>query len=144
GPSTVCVHAGERRDETGALDPPIVLSSAFGFASSEEARGAFTGENEHYIYGRWSNPTVEVLEEKIAALEHAEAAVATASGMAAVTGAVLAHVKAGDHVVAPLAFYGESARLLRERLPAFGIETTFVEASRVEHYAEAIRPNTRV
>jgi methionine-gamma-lyase len=64
--------------------------------------------------------------------------------MAAVTGAVLANVKAGDHVVAPLTFYGESSRLLRERLPAFGIETTFVDATRVKAYADAIRPNTRV
>jgi methionine-gamma-lyase len=144
GPSTRSVHAGECADPTGALEPPLVLSSAFGFDSAAQAAAAFRGEQEHYIYGRWRNPTVEHLEAKLAALEGADDAVATASGMAAVTGAVLANVRAGEHVVAPLAFYGESSRLLRERLPVFGIETTFVDATRVEAYAAAIRPETRV
>lgn len=144
GLSTTAVHAGETRDASDALDPPLVLSSAFALGTADEAAGAFRGDNDRWIYGRWGNPTVRQLEEKLAALEGAEAAVATASGMAAVTGALLANLRAGDHVVAPLAFYGESARLLRERLPAFGIETTFVDATRVESYAEAIRPTTRV
>jgi methionine-gamma-lyase len=144
GPSTRSVHSGEARDPSGALEAPIVLSSAFGFDSAEQAAAAFRGEEAHYIYGRWRNPTVERLEAKLAELEQADDAVATASGMAAVTGALLANVHAGEHVVAPLAFYGESSRLLRERLPAFGIETTFVDASRVEAYAAAIRPETRL
>jgi methionine-gamma-lyase len=144
GLSTQCVHAGERRDATAALEAPLVLSNAFSFDSADEAASAFRGESEHYIYGRWGNPTVEALEAKLASLEGAEAAVATASGMAAVTGALLGLLGAGHHVVAPLACYGESARLLRERLPAFGIEVTFVDATRVENYAEAIRPTTRV
>lgn len=144
GLSTRAVHAGERRDPTGALEPPLVLSSAFAFDDAEQAASAFRGEEPHYIYGRWQNPTVEQLEHKLAALEAAEDAVATASGMAAVTGAVLAHARAGDHVVAPLACYGESSRLLRERLPPFGIETSFVEATSIDAYAAAIRPETRV
>lgn len=144
GLSTRAVHAGEERDDSGALEPPLVLSSAFALGTADEAAGAFRGENDRWIYGRWGNPTVRQLEHKLAALEGAEAAVATASGMAAVTGALLATLRAGDHVVAPLAFYGESARLLRERLPAFGIETTFVDATRTDAIAEAIRPETRV
>lgn len=144
GPSTRAVHAGETRDPTGALEPPLVLSSAFGFDSAEQAAAAFRGEDAHYIYGRWQNPTVEQLENKLAALEGAEEAVATASGMAAVTGAVLANVKMGEHVIAPLAFYGESSRLLRERLRPLGIETSFVEATRTEAYASALRPETRL
>jgi len=108
--TTTCVHAGESAD-AGPLDTPIVLSSAFGFASAEEAAGAFRGENDAYIYGRWGNPTVEVLEAKIAALEEAEAACATASGMAAISGAILSVCSSGDHIVAPRSMYAESARL---------------------------------
>ena len=144
GWSTQSVHAGEERDATGALEPPLVLSSAFAFDSADQAAGAFQGENAHYIYGRWGNPSVGHLERKLAALEGAGAAVAAASGMAAVTGALLAWLKPGDHVVAPLCFYGESSRLLRERLPALGIESTFVDATRAGAYEEALCPNTRV
>jgi methionine-gamma-lyase len=143
--ATRCVHAGDRPDPTsGALDVPLVLSSAFGFASAEEAAGAFQGTNDSYIYGRWGNPTVEALEEKLAALEGTDAASATASGMSAVSGAVLAFCAQGDHVVAPRSMYAEAARLLRERLPRFGIETTFVDATDAGAYERALRPGTRV
>jgi methionine-gamma-lyase len=143
--ATACVHAGEPPDPaTGALDPPIVLSSAFGFESADEAAGAFKRENDAYIYGRWGNPTVEALEAKLAALEGAESAAATASGMAAISGAVLSLCESGSHIVAPRAMYAESARLLRERLPRFGITTTFVDALDAGAYARAITPATRV
>ncbi len=138
------VHAGDRRGAEQALEAPLVLSSAFAFGSADEAAAAFRGEADAYIYGRWGNPSVEDLEAKVAALEGAEAAVATASGMAAVTGALLSRLASGDHVVAPLAFYGESARLMRERLPRFGIETTFVDATSVDAYLAALRPTTRL
>lgn len=142
--STLVVHAGEAADpHTGALDVPIVLSSAFGFPSAEEAASAFRGESDAYIYGRWRSPTLEALEAKLAALEGASAACATSSGMAAIAGAVLSLVTSGEHVVAPRAMYAESARLLRERLPRLGVETTFVDSS-VEAYARAITPATRV
>jgi len=143
---TLCVHAGEG-DRRGPLDEPLVLSSAFGFASADEAAGAFRGENDAYIYGRWSNPTVEALEAKLAALEQAEACAATASGMAAISGAVLSICEGGSHIVAPQAMYAESARLLRERLPRFGVTTTFVDATTgggAEAYARAITPATRL
>src|SRR5580693_4096308 len=141
----MCVHAGEAPDPaTGALDPPLVLSSAFGFESADEAAGAFRKENDAYIYGRWGNPTVEALEQKLAALEGAEAAAATASGMAAISGALLSLCESGSHIVAPRAMYAESARLLRERLPRFGITTTFVDALDAGAYARAITPATRV
>jgi methionine-gamma-lyase len=145
--STLCVHAGERPDEaTQALDVPIVLSSAFGFRSAEEAAGAFQGTNDAYIYGRWGNPTVEALEGKLAALEGTEDACATASGMAAVSGTVMALCAKGDHIIAPRSMYAESARLLRERLPRFGIETTFVDATQggAAGYEAALRPSTRL
>jgi methionine-gamma-lyase len=145
--TTLCVHAGEHADEaTQALDVPIVLSSAFGFRSADEAAGAFQGTNDAYIYGRWGNPTVEALEGKLAALEGTAAACATASGMAAVSGTVMALCEKGDHVVAPRSMYAESARLLRERLPRFGIETTFVDATQggAAGYEAALRPSTRL
>ncbi len=143
GRSTNSVHAGERRDATDALEPPLVLSSAFALGTAEEAAAAFRGENARYIYGRWGNPSVEQLEAKVAALEGAEDAVATASGMAAVTGALLSLLRSGDHVVAPLACYGETSRLLRERLPELGIAASFVDATRVEDYRAALRSGTR-
>jgi methionine-gamma-lyase len=141
--ATICVHAGEAPDASGALDPPIVLSSAFAFDSAEHAARAFRGEDDAWIYGRWGNPTVLALEEKLAALEGAEAACATASGMAAIAGVVLATCSAGDHIVAPRAMYAESARLFRERLPKLGITTTFVDGS-PDAYAAAITNATRM
>ena len=141
--STLCVHAGEPPGAGGALDPPIVMSSAFAFESAEHAARAFRGEEEAWIYGRWGNPTVEALELKLAAIEGAEAACATASGMAAISGAILTLCESGDHIVAPRSMYAESARLFRERLPRLGITTTFVDGT-PEAYAEAMTPHTRV
>ena len=142
--STLCVHAGGDESRHGALDLPITLSSAFGFASADEAAGAFKGENDAYIYGRWGNPNIDALEAKIAALEGAPAALVTASGMAAISGAVLSICQSGDHVVAPRSMYGESARLLRERLPRFGITTTFVDARDAGAYEAAITKATKL
>jgi methionine-gamma-lyase len=144
--ATACVHAGDAVDPaSGSLDTPISLSSAFGFASAAEAAGAFTGDNDAYIYGRWGNPTVDALEAKLTALEEgAEATCVTASGMAAITGAVLAYCDQGSHVIAPRSMYAESARLLRERLPRWGVTTTFVDATDPAAYARAITPSTRI
>jgi methionine-gamma-lyase len=141
--STVAVHAGDR-EPRGPLDHPLVLSSAFGFTSAEEAAGAFRGDNDALIYGRWGNPNVQALEQKLAALEGAEAAAVTASGMAAISGTLLSLCSSGHHVVAPRSMYAESARLFRERFPRLGITTTFVDARSVDAYAAAIRPETRV
>lgn len=141
--ATLCVHAGESPGGDGALDPPIVMSSAFAFASADHAARAFRGEEDAWIYGRWGNPTVAALEAKLAAIEGAEATCATASGMAAITGAVLATCESGDHVVAPRSMYAESARLFRERLPKLGITTTFVDGN-VDAYAAAMTPRTRI
>lgn len=142
--TTLATHAGEPHGGSGPLDPPLVLSSAFGFASAEEAAGAFAGENQAYIYGRWANPSVEALEAKLAALEGTEDACATSSGMAAIAGAVLTFCEAGTHIVAPRSMYAESARLFRERLPRYGIHTTFVDATDPQAYASAIQEATRV
>jgi methionine-gamma-lyase len=126
------------------VDAPLCLSSSFSFASADEARRAFTGESDAPIYGRWGNPTTSMLEAKVAELEGGAAAVATASGMAAISGTLLELLAAGDHVVAPRGMYAETARLLRERLPRLGIETTFVEGRSIGAYEQAIRPTTRL
>lgn len=153
--ATSCVHAGDPPDAaTGAVEPPLYLASAFAFDSAEQAAGAFLRENDHLIYGRWGNPTVRALELKVASLEapsrdpkeHAAGydACATASGMAAITATILTLCQAGDSIVAPRSMYGESARLFRERLPRFGITTTFVEQTDVEAYERAIGDTTKV
>lgn len=141
--ATACVHAGEGPADDGILDPPIVLSSAFAFESADHAARAFRGEDDTWIYGRWGNPTVRALEAKLAAIEGAAAACATASGMAAIAGVVMAATESGAHVVAPRSMYAESARLLRERLPRFGVTTTFVDGT-PEAYAAAMTPSTRI
>lgn len=148
--STACVHGGERPDPaTGALEPPLHLASAFAFDDAAQAAGAFSGENEHLIYGRWGNPTVSNLEAKVTALEAPGEpagfdACATASGMAAIAATLLTLCDAGDHIVAPRSMYGESARLLRERLPRLGITTTFVDQTDPSSYERAITESTRV
>lgn len=143
--STACVHAGEEGEQPyDSLETPLVLSTAFAFDSTEDAARAFRGELPHAIYTRWNNPTVASLETKMAALEGAEAACATGSGVAAVFAAVASQCKAGDHLIAPRSMYGETVRLLRERLPRFGIESTFVEGTDVEAYRAAITSRTRV
>jgi cystathionine beta-lyase/cystathionine gamma-synthase len=116
----------------------VHLSSAFAFDDADQAAGAFRGENDHLIYGRWRNPTVSALEAKVAALEAGEDACATASGMAAISAVLLTLCEAGDHIVAPRSIYGESARLMRERLPRLGITTTFVDQTDPDAYAHAI------
>lgn len=148
--STLCVHGGDRPDPaTGAVEPPLHLASAFAFDDAEQAAGAFRGDNDHFIYGRWGNPTVDALEDKLALLEggaggSAIAACATASGMAAISATLLTLCEAGDAIVAPRSMYGESARLLRERLPRLGIETTFVDQTDPLAYERAIGPRTKV
>ncbi len=142
---TLAIHAGESPDPTtGALVPPLYFSNTYHLGSTENGAALFSGEREGYVYARWANPTVTVLEKRVAALEGAEAALATASGMAAITTALLANLKAGDHVVAAQAIYPSTFAVLTQDFSAYGIESTFVDATDIENVADAIRPNTRV
>lgn len=149
---TLAVHGPTSERAGGPIETPLVLSSAFRFESADVAERAFqsaaNGEGdegpEAFIYGRWQNPSVLELERTLAALDGGEAAIATASGMAAVSGVALGLLAAGDHVVAPRALYGETARLFRERLPKLGIETTFIDRPDADAYAAAARPSTRL
>jgi cystathionine beta-lyase/cystathionine gamma-synthase len=146
--ATVAVHGrqgdGEGAHRSGPVEPPLVLSSAFAFESSEVAEAAFRGESDALIYGRWQNPTARELEEHLAALEGGEAAIVTASGMAAVSGTMLGLLESGAHIVAPRALYGESARLFRERLPKLGITTTFIDDVTRAGYERATTAATRI
>ncbi|MGC9348841.1 MAG: trans-sulfuration enzyme family protein [Anaerolineae bacterium] len=141
GINTTAIHAGMEISPQDVA-PPIHMANTYIFESSEQAVEAFEEENQP-IYTRWGNPTTQVMERKVAALEKAEAAVATASGMAAVTAALLASVEAGDHVVASTGLYSGTYHYVVEDLPRYGIESTLVEATEPEAFERAIRPNTR-
>ena len=143
-PETLAIHAGQIPDAaTGARALPIYQTSSFVFDSAEHAASLFNLQTFGNVYSRLSNPTVAVLEERVAALEGGRAAVASASGMAAESMALMTILQAGDHVVAAGALYGGSVTLLSVSLAKFGIETTFVDASKPEAFAAAVQTNTR-
>jgi O-acetylhomoserine (thiol)-lyase len=142
---TLSLHAGAQPDPaTGARATPIYQTSSFVFESSDHAASLFNMERPGHVYSRISNPTVSVLEERIAALEGGVGAIATASGQAALHLAIVTLMGAGSHIVASRSLYGGSHNLLHYTLPRFGIETTFVDARDVNAFAKAIRPNTKL
>jgi len=142
GTHTTAIHAGEPPEERD-IATPIHMATTFRFTGAEEAAQAF--EEEHLpIYTRWGNPTTRVLEEKIAALEHGEDALAAASGMAAVTTAILATVQAGDHIVATTGLYSGTYNFVMHDLPRYGITTTLAEATDSCAFEAALQPNTRL
>jgi methionine-gamma-lyase len=143
--ATQAVHAGEAPcPATGALDTPIYQSTTFVSADADEMAAVYGDEKFGYMYTRYGNPTIRALELKVAALEAGEAAVATASGMAAISSAILGYVQSGDHVVAARSLYGAAYDFLAQKLPKFGISTTFVESTRAEDFENCIQPNTRL
>ena len=145
GMHTTAVHAGESPDPaTGALVTPIYLSTAYHLGTAENGAAIFSGEKDAYVYTRWSNPTVSAFERKAAALEGAEAAVATASGMAAIASAILTTVKAGDHIVSATAIYPSTYHLMATQLGSLGIDTTFVDATEPALVERAMRPATKL
>jgi O-acetylhomoserine (thiol)-lyase len=143
-PETLAIHAGQIPDAaTGARALPIYQTTSFVFDSADHAASLFNLQTFGNVYSRLSNPTVAALEERVAALEGARAAVATASGMAAEAVALMTILQAGDHVVAAGALYGGSVTMLAVSLRKFGIETSFVDATDPVAFAAAMRPNTR-
>lgn len=144
GTCTIAVHAGHGVDPAyGAVAAPIYQTTTFAFESAEEGARRFAGEQDGYIYTRYGNPTTKVFEDKIAALEGAEAAQGVASGMSAVSTALLALLKRGDHIVATDSIYAAVHLLLADTLPHLGIECTLVDGTQVERVADAVKPNTR-
>lgn len=143
--ATLVVHAGEEPcPATGALNTPIYQSTTFVSASADEMAAVFGGEKPGYMYTRYGNPTIHALELKMAALEGAEAALATASGMAAISCAILGYVKEGDHVVAGHSLYGAAYDFISRMLPRFGASSSFTSSPEVEDFEKCIRPNTRL
>ncbi|HEX4508752.1 MAG TPA: O-acetylhomoserine aminocarboxypropyltransferase [Burkholderiaceae bacterium] len=142
---TLAIHAGAVPDPaTGARVTPLHLSTAFVFESSEHAAALFDMERAGHVYSRISNPTTAVFEERMAALEGAAGAIATASGQAALHLAIATIAGAGAHVVASSALYGGTHDLLAHTLPRFGIETTFVPPRDLDAWRAALRPTTRL
>ncbi len=145
GVHTIAIHAGETPDpSTGALVPPLHLSTAYHLGTAEQGAAIFAGQKEGFLYSRWSNPTVTALEKRVAALEGTEAALATGSGMAAISTAVLNVVAAGDHVVSARAIYPSTVHLFAAQLRSLGVETTFVDATDAANVVAAVRPNTKL
>lgn len=141
---TKLVHSGTRRSQYGEVSEAIFLTQGFVYDSAEQAAQRFDqlGEDE-FIYARYGNPTVAMFEDRIAALEGAEDAFATASGMAAVNGALVSMLKAGDHVVSARALFGSCLYILEDVLTRFGVEVTFVDGTNLDEWRAAVRPDTK-
>ncbi|KAA9010143.1 O-succinylhomoserine sulfhydrylase [Histidinibacterium aquaticum] len=141
---TKAVHAGIRRSQYGEVSEAMFLTQGFVYESAEAAEQRFLKAGvDEFIYARYGNPTVRMFEERMAALEGAEDAFATASGMAAVNGALVSMLKAGDHVVSSRALFGSCLYILEEILPRFGVEVTFVDGTDLDQWRDAVRPDTR-
>ncbi|KRS17263.1 O-succinylhomoserine sulfhydrylase [Roseovarius indicus] len=142
---TKLVHAGSRRSQYNEVSEAIFLTQGFVYDSAEAAEARFleAGPDE-FIYARYGNPTIKMFEDRIAALEGAEDAFATASGMAAVSGALMSMLRAGDHVVSAQALFGSCLYVLEEVLTRFGVEVTFVDGTDVEAWRAAVRDNTKL
>ena len=144
GLGTTAIHAGTLKNLYGTLAMPIYQTSTFIFDSAEQGGRRFALEEAGYIYTRLGNPTTTVLENKIAALEEGEAAVATSSGMGAISSTLWTVLKAGDHVVTDKTLYGCTFALMCHGLTRFGIDVTFVDTSNLDEVKNAMKENTRV
>lgn len=143
-PQTTLVHGGTTRSGFGETSEAIFLTQGFVYESSEHAEARFKGEEPGFIYSRYANPTVDMFEKRMCALEGAEDARAMASGMAAVSAALLCSVKAGDHVVAARALFGSCRWVVETLLPRYGIQSTLVDGIDIGEWEKAVRPNTRL
>src|SRR5690242_6062773 len=143
-PATQAVRGGTARSEWGETSEAIFLTSGYAYDCAGDAAARFAGEQDGMTYSRLQNPTVQMLEERIALLEGAEACRTMATGMAAMTAVLLCQLSQGDHVVAGRAAFGSCRWLVDSLLPRFGIETTTVDARDPQQFADAVKPNTRV
>ncbi len=142
---TNLVHAGNRRSQFNEVSEAIFLTQSFVYETAEDAEKRFASDlpNDDFIYTRYGNPTIAMFEDKIAAIEGAEAAFATASGMAAVNGALMSMLSAGDHVVAARALFGSCLYILENILPSFGVRVTFVDGTDINQWKKAISQETK-
>jgi O-succinylhomoserine sulfhydrylase len=142
--ATKGVRAGTARTEFQEHSEALFLTSSFVFKNAKQAAARFAGEDEGMVYTRYTNPTVSMFQDRLAALEGAESCVGTASGMAAILATALTHLKSGDHVVCSNAVFGATIQLFNAILARFGIETTYVSPTKVDEWRKAVRKNTRL
>lgn len=143
-PHTLAIRAGIERSQFGEHGEAIYLSSSFVFDSAAQAAARFSGEEEGYVYARFSNPTVSAFQTRLAALEGAEACIATASGMAAIHALAMSLLQAGDHVLASTGLFGATQQLFGNIMSKFGISTSFVPATDPDACRAALQPRTRL
>jgi O-succinylhomoserine sulfhydrylase len=142
--ATKGVRAGQARTEFQEHSEALFLTSSFVFENARQAAARFAGEDDGMVYTRYTNPTVSMFQQRLAALEGAESCVATASGMAAILASAMVHLKSGDHVVCSNAVFGATIQLFNNVLARFGIETTYVSPTRTEEWARAVKKNTKL
>lgn len=142
--ATLGVRAGQQRTAFQEHAEGLFLTSSFVFENAAAAAAGFAGTGEGYVYSRYTNPTVTMMQDRLAALEGGQACVATASGMSAILATAMVVLKAGDHVVSSNAIFGATVQLFSTLLAKFGIDTTFVAPTRIEEWQRAVRPNTRL
>jgi O-succinylhomoserine sulfhydrylase len=143
-PATQLVHGGTNRSQFGEVSEALFLTQAYAYPDMETAEARMKGAEPGYVYSRYSNPTVDMFQQRMALLEGAEAARATASGMAAVTTALMAQLRAGDHVVAARAMFGACLYVVEDLLPRFGVPSTLVDGADLSQWRAAMRPETKV
>jgi len=143
-PQTTLIHGGTLRSEFGETSESIFLTQGYVYESAESAEARFKGETPGFIYSRYANPTVDMFEKRMCALEGAEDARATASGMAAVSAAILCGLKAGDHIVAARALFGSCRWVVETLAPRYGIEATLIDGTVTENWEKAVQPNTKL
>lgn len=141
---TLAVRAGQERSQFNEHSEALYLTSSFVFDSAAQAAARFSGAEPGNVYARFTNPTVTTLQERLAALEGAEACIATATGMSAILSTIMALMKAGEHIVASRSIFGATQQLLGNILPRFGVDTTFVDQNSVEGFRTAMRPTTKL
>ena len=144
GLETLAVRAGQHRSSEGEQSEPIFATSSYVFQSAAQAAARFSGDEPGNIYSRFTNPTVRVFEERLAAMEGGSSGVATASGMSAILATCLALLKSGDHIVASRSIFGTTVMMFTNYLAKFGVETTFVDLADIEAWRSAIRPSTQL
>ncbi len=142
-PETRLVHAGTLRSEFGETSEALFLTQGYVYPSAEECEARFSGKKPGYVYSRYSNPTLSMFEQRMAALEGAEAARATATGMAAVTTALMGLVRAGDHIVAAKALFGSCRWVIEDWLGRFGVTSTLVDGKDLGQWQQAVTKNTK-
>jgi len=143
-PETLAVHGGTVRSQFGEHSEALFLTSSFVFDNAAQAAARFVGEQQGNIYSRFTNPTVTMFEDRLAAMEGAEQCVATASGMSAILACVMGLLKAGDHIVSSRSLFGATVNLFNNIISKFGVETTYVSAIDVAEWEAAVRPNTKL